>query len=1199
VDTNNNGETYNSLGQLISRVYSDGYTQTLHYNGSGQLQSVTDSYNRTLTFTYNTSGTLASVLTPDNTTITYGYTTSAAGPNLTSVTYPTSPATSLTYVYNTTAPYNALTEVIDENNNEYLSWTYDSFARALTSTIGNGSNAQTTTFSYNDTNQTTKVTNPLGVADTYSFTNLVNMPKVSGISRAATSTTAAASRSFGYDSNGFLNSKTDWNGNQTTYVNNAYGLPTTINEAVGTSVARTTTIVYDPTCVYFPDSIATPGVTTSFAYDSFCDALTSTQTDTTTQSIPYSTNGQARTTTFTYNNFLLASVESPNLKTTYLGYSGTSALTSIKDPLNHITNITSYTGGGLPETVVDPNNVTTTIVYDPRQRITSSSVSTTAGALNTTWEYFNDGDVTTTLPDGSARQVLLDSAHRLAAIADNYNEQLDLTLDSNGDPVESYIQDRNANTPFDRTATYDALGRKLKDTSLVTGASIVWTYDNNGNPLTVTDQLSHKTTNTYDALNRLSTSKDASGGTATITYDAYNRPLTVKDKNGHTTTYVYDGFGDLIQQASPDSGTTVYHYDPDANLTSRTDAASVVTNWTYDALDRPLTTTFPADSSENVTLNYDQTGHGSGIGRLTSVTDAAGSLSRTYDQLGNVLSEQRTNGTNIFTTTYTYDKANRVASITYPSGAVSSYTRDAVGQVTQMPFSATNSDQANTAYNVTHLPFGPVNYLDYNNGDYANFTYDVDYRLTVLNYQTYQGVPYFKWTYGYDNANNVKTITDAITSANSQTLGYDTLNRLTSASSSGTYGTLSWNYDHNNNLTSWVLGGVTYTDNYTSGTNRLASITWPSSNTETIGYTATGSMNSIQVNGTNNFTLGYNNDNRLISASGVSVSLAISGATYDYAGRRITKSNPGSNPTVYTYDLDGNLIEENDNGAVTDYIFMDGINIANWEPSEKHVYMVNFDARGVPQVTRDGYGLTNWAAYSQPYGGMTQTVFNGQFTGPVTQNLRLPGQYFDHETTFHYNGFRDYIPALGRYIESDPIGLGGGLNNYAYASGNPLAFIDPIGLEPYKNPYTTFTPWTPSTPGRPLNDCEKQLLAPYVPQIDLDNARIHEGEVPSWLPARNGGITLHNDIFFRPGFYSGPTDPYNIGFRLGHELKHVTQWRTGDLTDFNYAAAIVFGGGTGPESSNWLEVPAYAQGRDIYHQLSELFSTSCTCVHPQ
>ena len=64
----------------------------------------------------------------------------------------------------------------------------------------------------------------------------------------------------------------------------------------------------------------------------------------------------------------------------------------------------------------------------------------------------------------------------------------------------------------------------------------------------------------------------------------------------------------------------------------------------------------------------------------------------------------------------------------------------------------------------------------------------------------------------------------------------------------------------------------------------------------------------------------------------------------------------------------------------------------------------------------------------------------------VTVNLRLPGQYYDAETGLHYNVFRDYDPSLGRYLESDPIGLDGGLNTYAYVEGNPLLYIDPLGL---------------------------------------------------------------------------------------------------------------------------------------------------------
>ena len=237
-------ETYtvaSGKGTLNSIAYRNGYTQTLTYT-SGKLTSVSDSYSRTLTLSY-TGSDLTGVSTPDSATLTYGYTSTAGSDLLTSVTYNTSPSTSQTYVYaNTELPF-ALTSVTDENGNTYSSWTYDGAGRATSAQHAGG--ADEYQISYDDSTGNRTVTNPLGETETYKFTTLQGVPKVSEIDRAASSPVASATRNFTYDSNGYLATATDWNGNSTHWTNNSHGLPTSITEAYGAGVARTTTISYD------------------------------------------------------------------------------------------------------------------------------------------------------------------------------------------------------------------------------------------------------------------------------------------------------------------------------------------------------------------------------------------------------------------------------------------------------------------------------------------------------------------------------------------------------------------------------------------------------------------------------------------------------------------------------------------------------------------------------------------------------------------------------------------------------------------------------------------------------------------------------------------------------------------------------------------------------------------------------------------
>jgi RHS repeat-associated protein len=85
-------------------------------------------------------------------------------------------------------------------------------------------------------------------------------------------------------------------------------------------------------------------------------------------------------------------------------------------------------------------------------------------------------------------------------------------------------------------------------------------------------------------------------------------------------------------------------------------------------------------------------------------------------------------------------------------------------------------------------------------------------------------------------------------------------------------------------------------------------------------------------------------------------------------------------------------------------------------------------------------GAAAWLWNHDPLG-------NGDPTGAFGYELRFPGQFYDRSTKLYYNYFRDYDPRTGRYIESDPIGLQGGINTYGYVNGNPLSLTDPTGLQ--------------------------------------------------------------------------------------------------------------------------------------------------------
>ena len=145
--------------------------------------------------------------------------------------------------------------------------------------------------------------------------------------------------------------------------------------------------------------------------------------------------------------------------------------------------------------------------------------------------------------------------------------------------------------------------------------------------------------------------------------------------------------------------------------------------------------------------------------------------------------------------------------------------------------------------------------------------------------------------------------------------------------------------------------------------------------------------------------------------------------------------------TYYLYDgntLTAEIDADTDTETYKQAVFLDNAPVAYLVGRD--TYAIHSDHLGTPQMVTDKDGEVVWSAEYDPFGMATVN------TASLELPYRLPGQYFDTETGTHYNYLRDYDPGTGRYITSDPIGLQGGLNTYAYASNNPLSSIDPLGL---------------------------------------------------------------------------------------------------------------------------------------------------------
>ncbi|WP_353048951.1 RHS repeat domain-containing protein [Pseudomonas fluorescens] len=229
---------------------------------------------------------------------------------------------------------------------------------------------------------------------------------------------------------------------------------------------------------------------------------------------------------------------------------------------------------------------------------------------------------------------------------------------------------------------------------------------------------------------------------------------------------------------------------------------------------------------------------------------------------------------------------------------------------------------------------------------------------------------------------------------------------------------------------------------YGAGSNRLVQI-----NNQSVGTDESGNLTSDR----DNHQFSYDEQSRLRR-------VVVDGeirAQYRYNGLgQRTQKTTLQGVTTFLYGLHGELLGEtlfdNQGNKLTSqfYFWLDRIPLggttinydATGTAASSSLFYLHSDHLNTPRIATNASQGQVWEWKSDAFGV-------GEPSGSLTLNLRFPGQYFDFETGFQYNYFRNYDPKTGRYRESDPIGLKADLNTYSYASGNPLKYIDPLGLE--------------------------------------------------------------------------------------------------------------------------------------------------------